>query len=171
MKCELIGALLHRPKVLFLDEPTIGLDVVSQQNIREFIAKYNDREQTTIILTSHYMEDIKALADRVIIITDGNILYDNSMEELTAQYGDVKSIQLTFAKDVTRKQLEAFGTVAEYDTRQATLDVPREQATKVAAKVLTKLPVVDINIAQTEADEIIRNIFLDQGLGRAEKTT
>lgn len=159
MKCELIGALLHRPGVLFLDEPTIGLDVVSQANIREFILDYNRREQTTIILTSHYMEDIKALAKRVIIINFGKIVYDDSLATLTHEYGDIKSISLTFSQAVPKSSLREYGHVSQADPQTAVIDVPRTDATAVAAKILTKLPVVDINIKDTEADEIIHAIF------------
>ncbi len=159
MKCELIGALLHQPKVLLLDEPTIGLDLISQDNIRTFIKDYNRRRQTTIMLTSHYMEDVKALAQRVIIIKHGQLIYDDSLQNLTTKYGDIKSITLTFHEPVKRADLAKYGMVTAFSSRQATIDVPRTEAPARAAMLLGVLPVADIDIAQTEAEDVIRQIF------------
>ncbi|MBI4185860.1 ABC transporter ATP-binding protein [Candidatus Berkelbacteria bacterium] len=160
MKCELIGALLHQPNVLLLDEPTIGLDLISQDNVRRFILDYNRQRQTTIMLTSHYMEDVKALAQRIIIINHGQLIYDDSQSNLTTKYGDIKSITLTFHEPVKRATLAKFGTVTKYSSRHATLDVPKSETPDRAAKLLRSLPVADIDIAKTEAEDIIRQIFL-----------
>lgn len=159
MKCELIGALLHNPKVLLLDEPTIGLDLISQDNIRAFIRDYNHRLKTTIMLTSHYMEDVKALASRVIIINHGQLIYDDTLANLSTKYGDIKSITLTFSEPVKRARLSTYGTVTDFGPRRATVDVPRVDVPERAAKLLGELPIADIDIAQTEADDVIRQIF------------
>ncbi len=162
MKCELMGALIHKPKVLFLDEPTIGLDLVSQANIREFLRDYNEREKTTVILTSHYMEDIKALAKRVIIIDHGSVIYDGSLGDLSRQYGEFRLITLAFSEKVPKGSLEKLGKIAAYTGTTATLEIPKAKAAAVTAKLLDKFPVDDVTIAQTEADEIIREIFAGQ---------
>ena len=130
MKCELIAALLHQPKVLFLDEPTIGLDVVSQQKMREFIKTYNEQKKTTILLTSHYMEDVKALCKRVIIIDHGEIRYDGALSALIDKYVDHKVITVTFTKPVERVDLEKFCPVMECTPLRAVLNVPNVEVKK-----------------------------------------
>jgi ABC-2 type transport system ATP-binding protein len=159
MKCELLAALLHAPKVVFLDEPTIGLDVVSQKRIREFLKEYNRQAKTTILLTSHYMQDIQELCERVIIIDHGRIIFDNTLQALVEQYSDNKLLKLTFDRAVAREQLEQFGIVCELDDFRAVIEVPRARTTQIAAQVLSELPVVDIVIDEVEAEEVIRDIF------------
>jgi ABC-2 type transport system ATP-binding protein len=159
MKCELLAALLHAPKVVFLDEPTIGLDVVSQKRIREFLKEYNRQAKTTILLTSHYMQDIQELCERVIIIDHGRIIFDNTLQTLVEQYSDNKLLKLTFDRAVAREQLEQFGIVCELDDFRAVIEVPRARTTQIAAQVLSELPVVDIVIDEVEAEEVIRDIF------------
>ncbi len=159
MKCELIAALLHRPKVLFLDEPTIGMDVVSQQAIREFIREYNRRTQATIMLTSHYMEDVEALCQRVIIIDHGQIVFDGSLEELVERYTNVKILKLTFSTPVERSALEKFGTVQEYTPQYAVLAVLKSDQRSTASRILQDLPVEDILIAEMDVSAVIREVF------------
>lgn len=159
MKMELIAALLHRPKVLFLDEPTIGLDVVSQQKMREFIREWNRRHKTTILLTSHYMADVEALATRLIIINHGSLLYDGSLHEFMDQYVQHKVISVTFSKDVSRGDVESYGKIREWKSLHAVIEVPKDDVAKNAAAILTKLPVEDILIDEVELEEIIRKIF------------
>lgn len=161
MKCELVAALLHKPKVLFLDEPTIGLDVVAQKNIRDFIKKYNTQNKTTIILTSHYMEDIKELCQRVVIIDHGKIMYDGDLGDLIRKYAPYKLLNVTFNNQgVKREQVEAYGEIHDFDPFSVTLQVSREEVKNVASKVLTSnLPVDDIIIDEVEADDVIRKIF------------
>jgi ABC-2 type transport system ATP-binding protein len=162
MKCELVAALLHNPKVLFLDEPTIGLDVISQQNIREFLKKYNKQNKTTIILTSHYMEDVQALCDRVIIINHGQKMYDGLLNDLIKKHIDHKVLTLTFTTPVTQASLKKFGTVVEYKKQHVVLHVPKDTAKLQAAAILTELPVEDITIDEPSIDEVIRTIFTTQ---------
>lgn len=159
MKAELVAALLHQPKILFLDEPTIGLDVVSQNNIREFLKEYNREKKTTIILTSHYMEDIEALCERVAIINQGELVYDGALQGLRDRYIDHKRLIVTFTEDVDQEAFKKFGTVKEFQKRSVTLDVPKKQAKIAAAKLLMDFPVDDILINAPEIEEVIRKIF------------
>ncbi len=161
MKCELVAALLHKPKVLFLDEPTIGLDVVAQKNIRDFIRKYNQEKKTTIILTSHYMEDISQLCKRVIIINLGEIVYDGDLQALIQKYAPYKLLTVTFSNEgIKREDAEKFGEIGEFDQYKAVFKIPREFAKDVASQILSShLPVDDILIDEPEVDDIIRKIF------------
>ncbi|MFA6096258.1 MAG: ATP-binding cassette domain-containing protein [Candidatus Paceibacterota bacterium] len=161
MKCELIAALLHNPKVLLLDEPTIGLDVVAQKNIRDFIKRQNERERTTIILTSHYMEDISQLCKRIIIINLGEIIYDGELESLIRKYAPYKLLSVTFnGNGIERKDVERFGTIHKFDRFNAILRVDRAKVKDSAKSILSsELPVDDIIIDEEDVDDIIREIF------------
>ncbi len=159
MKCELIAALLHSPKVLFLDEPTIGLDVISQKKMRDFIKEYNHRKKATIILTSHYMGDVKELCQRVIIIDKGKLIFDGDLKEITEKYADHKIISVVFAKDVNMKKLEEIGEVREYSFPKAVFAVKRETASLAAAELLQHFPVADLNIEEVPIEDVIREVF------------
>lgn len=163
MKCELVAALLHNPKVLFLDEPTIGLDVVMQKVLRDFIKQYNKEFKATIILTSHYMGDVKELCERAIIIDQGHKVFDGKLQDIIDKYARNKILSLTFSKNVLKKDLQKFGTIKELSEdgtmMTATLVVPRKQATKVAAQMLDKLPIQDVNIEEPSIEAIIREVF------------
>ncbi len=160
MKCELIAALLHNPKVIFLDEPTIGLDVIAQKNIRDFIKKYNKEKKTTIILTSHYMEDILQLCERIIIINLGKIVYDGKISSLIDKYALNKKITIYFEKEVKKSDMELFGEVCDYSANKCVLEVSRKRVKDVAGEILkSDLPVSDIEISEDDVDSIIRNIF------------
>lgn len=162
MKAELVAALLHSPKVLFLDEPTIGLDVVSQLRIREFIKKYNRLKKTTILLTSHYMEDVEALCERVIVLNDGKVIYDGSLQELVDRHVDHKVLKITFTKEVAREDLKSYGELKEYEPNRVVLHVKKDQVRGVAAEILSKLPVDDILIDEVEVEEVILRLFTRQ---------
>jgi ABC-2 type transport system ATP-binding protein len=159
MKCELIASLLHQPKVLFLDEPTIGLDVVMQKKIREFIKKYNKRHQATILLTSHYMGDVQELAERVIIIDKGKIVFDGKLEEIIKKYADHKLISLTFSEDVDKEDLRQIGKIKEFNPPKAQLLVKREVSSLMASELLKNFPIEDLNIEQPPIEDIIRELF------------
>lgn len=163
MKCELIAALLHNPKVLFLDEPTIGLDVIMQKTLRDFIKEYNKEFGATIILTSHYMDDVKELCKRAIIIDHGKKIFDGQLQDIIDKYARNKILSLVFSKPVTEKDLTPFGEIREFseDGSQytATLLVPRKKATDVASKLLSKHPVVDMTIEEPPIEAIIREVF------------
>lgn len=167
MKCELAAALLHGPRLLFLDEPTIGLDVVSQKRLRDFVADYNRRERVTILLTSHYMQDIRELCDRVIVINHGRKVFDDRLQVLVERHSPVKRLRLVFQEPVARERLDRFGDYQSGDELSAVLEVPREESARIAAEVLTALPVADIAIEEMDADEVIREVFLS---GRKEGT-
>lgn len=159
MKCELLAALLHRPRVLFLDEPTIGLDVVSQKRIREFLKEYNRRERTTILLTSHYMQDVQELAQRVLIIHHGQLIFDDTLRALVERYSPSKALHLQFERPVSASELTPFGRVVRADGLEAVLEVPREQVSRIASEALQVLPIRDITIEEVDVDEIVRDIF------------
>ncbi len=169
MKCELAAALLHRPKVLFLDEPTIGLDVTMQMRIRDFIGEYNRRHGATVILTSHYMADVTALCDRIIVIDKGKVLYDGNFRALIERVAPYKILRLQLERPVRCEQLSPFGAVASCDGLTAVLHVPRDQAAEAAARLLTQIEVDDINFEDPPVEDTIREVFAGKvaGLGTA----
>jgi len=159
MKMELIAALLHRPNVLFLDEPTIGLDVVMQKKMRDFIAYYNKQYKSTIILTSHYMVDVKQLCKRVIIIDKGKILYDGDLEQLVKKYADKKIISVVFEKNIDEKKLSSLGQIKSYKFPKLVLNVERSKSKYIAGQLLEKFPIEDFTIEDPEVDDVIRQVF------------
>jgi ABC-2 type transport system ATP-binding protein len=159
MKCELAAALLHRPKVLFLDEPTIGLDVNMQVRIREFIGAYNRRFNAAVILTSHYMADVIALCQRVIVIDKGAIIFDGNLSQLVEQMSPHKIIRLQLATPVTAEQLDMYGHVVQHDGLRAEINVPRNETGALAARLLTELPVADVTIEDPPIEAIISEVF------------
>jgi ABC-2 type transport system ATP-binding protein len=161
MKMELIASLLHRPKVLFLDEPTIGLDVVSQKTVREFLRQYNRQHKTTILLTSHYMQDIQELCERVIIIDHGKIFFDGRLSEVLDRFADFKLITIHWEGSVNyaAEHLGKFGEVVEQNQGSAQLKVKRERVIAVCKALLDELPVSDIDIQEVPIEEVIRRIF------------
>ena len=159
MKCELIAALLHHPKVLFLDEPTIGLDVVAQKKMRDFIRLYNQKYRATIILTSHYMGDVKALCKRVIIIDKGTILYDGLLENIVEKFSSEKIINVDFETKVDQEKLNLIGKVKEFKGDHAQIHIPRGQISRKTSTLLEKFPVSDLTIEEPPIEEIIRQVF------------
>ena len=161
MKCELVAALLHKPKVLFLDEPTIGLDVVAQKNIRDFIKRYNQENKTTILLTSHYMEDVKELCKRVIIIEEGKIGYDGDLASLIEKYAPYKVLKITFeGEGIKESDVCQYGEIYKFSPTNITLRVPRDKAKNVARDILSSdLPVDDILIDEVDISDVVRKIF------------
>ena len=159
MKCELIAALLHHPSILFLDEPTIGLDVVSQKKIRDFIADYNRVYKATIILTSHYMGDVEELAKRVIIIDKGKIIYDGDLFKIVEKYADYKILSVVFSRDIDPKKLVEIGEIKKYEYPRAVICVPRGAVSVAASKLLQKFPVADLLIEEPEIEDVIRQVF------------
>jgi len=161
MKMELIASLLHQPKVLFLDEPTIGLDVVSQKTVREFIRRHNAAEKTTILLTSHYMADIEALCERVIIIDRGKIFFDGRLGEIVDRFADFKliTIQCTSTDAHPNEELFRYGEVVEKDAGSIKFKVKRDRVIAVCKSLLDDLPVTDIDIQEVPIEDVIRQIF------------
>ncbi|HEX5435816.1 MAG TPA: ATP-binding cassette domain-containing protein [Gemmatimonadaceae bacterium] len=159
MKCELVASLLHRPEILFLDEPTLGLDVTAQETIRGFLRSYRERHNATVLLTSHYMADVTALASRVLIINQGRLLYDGALDALVARIAGIKRIELVLGDSVTRERLAAFGTVRRFDFPNATIEIPREDATAASARLLAAIPIADLSIEDPPIEEVIRRAF------------
>jgi len=159
MKCELVAQLIHLPKVLFLDEPTIGLDVVMQQKLRCFVREYNRRYKATILLTSHYMDDVKELCRRVIIINQGGILYDGLLENITKKYSTHKLLSVIFESPVKKDELQSLGEIKLYESTKVNLLVPRKDSNHIASHLMEKFDVADLNIEEPEVEEIVRKIF------------
>jgi ABC-2 type transport system ATP-binding protein len=161
MKMELIASLLHQPKVLFLDEPTIGLDVVSQKTVREFLREHNAMRKTTILLTSHYMTDIQELCDRVIIIDHGKIFFDGQLKDIVDRFADSKliTVECAGAANCPAEQLAKYGEVVEQTPGSIKLKVKRDRVIPVCKAVLDELPVTDIDIQEVPIEEVIRRIF------------
>lgn len=159
MKMELIASLLHSPKVLFLDEPTIGLDVISQKEVRDFLRRYNKEHKTSIVLTSHYVRDIEELCERVIVIHKGEIVWDGLMEELTKRYTEDKLLTITFEEAVPR-DLEEYGIFLNRNGADVTLRVKRERVAEVSRLLLERFKVKDVRIEEVPIEEVMREIFL-----------
>lgn len=160
-KMELVAALLHEPRVLFLDEPTIGLDVVSQKTVREFLRAHNARQKTTILLTSHYMNDIQELCDRVIIIDHGTIFFDGRLSEVVDRFADTKmvTIQCAAGAEYSLADLARFGEAVEQGPGVIQFKVKRDRVISVCKALLDQLPVQDIDIQEVPIEEVIRRIF------------
>jgi len=164
MKCELAAALLHQPGTLFLDEPTIGLDVSMQVAIREFIRSYNERHDATVLLTSHYMEDVVALCPRVIVIDAGRIMYDGDLRALVRATHPDKRVAFTLTGPADRAQLERLGTIVEHDAGRAVLRVPHGQVRDVVARALDVLPISDMTVQDPPVEEVMRHLFRTGGV-------
>ncbi|HHY86606.1 MAG TPA: ATP-binding cassette domain-containing protein [Verrucomicrobia bacterium] len=160
-KMELIASLLHRPKVLFLDEPTIGLDVVSQKTVREFLREHNRREKTTILLTSHYMADIQELCERVIIIDKGTITFDGPLTDVVDRFAHFKLVTIHCEGTIhcPSEKLNQYGEIVEQEPGTITFKVQRDRVIPVCKALLDELPVSDIDIQEVPIEEVIRQIF------------
>jgi len=165
MKLELIAALLHKPKILFLDEPTLGLDVVSQKIVRDFIARYNKEEKTTIILTSHYLADIEELCQRVIIIDHGKIVFDGPLATVIERFSDAKVITV-YLRSASQQPipplLNELGEIIRVEPGKITLKVKKDRVIDACKKVLDELPVHDIDIEEVPVEDIIRKLFANE---------
>jgi len=159
MRLELVAALLHKPRVLFLDEPTIGLDLIGQQKSRDFIYEYNKKNQATIFLSSHNMNDLVNLARRVIVIDEGRILFDGIFGELVERFAKEKLIKLFLAQEGDIKKIETIGTVKKLAFPEVILSVPRSTAAVAAAEILQNFPVNDLTIEEIPIEEVIRRVF------------
>ncbi|MBF2077351.1 MAG: ATP-binding cassette domain-containing protein [Synechococcales cyanobacterium T60_A2020_003] len=167
MKAELLAALIHRPTVLFLDEPTLGLDVNAQVSVREFLKEYNQRYGATVLLTSHYMADITALCDRVLLIYSGQLIYDGNLDELLERFAPYREVQVELAntsaekgcsEDIRRK-LESFGDVEDMDGCIVRLIIRREDLTQTVARILVDLEVTDLTVTDPPVEEVIGRVF------------
>jgi ABC-2 type transport system ATP-binding protein len=159
MKCELAVALLHRPRVLFLDEPTIGLDVSMQAAVRTFIRAYNERFGATVLLTSHYMDDVTALCPRVLVIDRGKLIYDGALDQLVRRVRPDKRIILRLARPVARADLERLGRVVEQRDASAILHIAQDKLQSAVSGALSSLPLVDLTVEDPPLEEVMRELF------------
>jgi ABC-2 type transport system ATP-binding protein len=159
MKMEITAALLHRPKVLFLDEPTIGLDLLSQRSIRELVRALNEVQGTTVMLTSHYLSDIEELCERVILVNNGAIVYDGELSGVNATLADRKVVKLQLSDRVPRSELEAYGGLRALDGQTATFDVERSRVRDFSRRVLGELPIADLTIEEVPLEEGIARLY------------
>ncbi len=165
MRLELLAALIHNPKILFLDEPSIGLDVVAQQEVRDFIFEYNRLNKATILLTSHNMGDLVNLVKRVIVIDKGEIFFDGELNNLVEKFAKERVINVYFTKDVDFKKLGEIGKVQSFDYPKASILVPREASSVAAAELLQNFPVADLTIEEEPIEKVIRRVFKRKLLG------
>jgi ABC-2 type transport system ATP-binding protein len=159
MRAELAAALLHRPRLLLLDEPTIGLDVIMQKKVREFIRGYNRRSGAAILLTSHNMTDVVELCRRVIVIERGRLLYDGPLDQLVARYADHKIVRARFTGPFDAARLAELGTITSSGDGRVSLQVPRERVASSAAALLRDFPVADLDVEEVDIDDIVRRLF------------
>lgn len=157
MKCEIAGALLHRPRVLFLDEPTLGLDVTMQRRIRDFVREYNRRNGATVLLTSHYMADVEALCKRVIVIHHGQLLFDGALEQLVQRFSPHKTISVQLLNGAT--DLTSYGEVVEQEGAMVKLRVPKSETATVTGQLLANLAIADLTVEDPPIDEVIEQVF------------
>jgi ABC-2 type transport system ATP-binding protein len=160
MKMEIAGSLLHRPQVLFLDEPTIGLDVTMQKRIRSFLAEYNTRYGATILLTSHYMADVQALCKRVVVIHHGRILFDGDLSALSDRFAAYKTIAAVLQDGAT--DLSGYGEVIGREGDRITLRVPKAETSRSAARLLSELQVLDLTIEDPAIEDVIETVFAQE---------
>lgn len=159
MKAEMLAALIHHPKVLFLDEPTLGLDVNAQVAVREFLKEYNQRYQATIMLTSHYMADITALCQRVLLIYQGELIYDGNLEGLLNRFAPYREVKLELATPADAANLTRYGEVESLEGCSASIIVKRTALTETVSQLLADLPVQDLTVTDPPIEEIIGRVF------------
>jgi len=164
MKCELLAALLHRPQILLLDEPTLGLDVNAQDAMRRFLREYNQRHGATVLLTSHYMADILALCPRVLLIHEGKLVYDGSLAGLVERFAPYRQVRLELAQPVPASEPRRFGEVETLDGLSAVLIVERARLTETVARVLSELKPRDLGVSDPPVERVVGKLFLEQDL-------
>jgi ABC-2 type transport system ATP-binding protein len=177
MKCEIAGSLLHQPAILFLDEPTIGLDVAMQRRIRAFIAEYNQRTKASILLTSHYMADVEALCERVIVIHHGSLLYDGDLPGLVRNFSPHKTIVVEFEEGSTIEHNESMlrpligevGEIVESSAIGLTVRVPKADTARVTGQLLGALPIADLTVEDPPIEDVIERVFSAGGDQEAEE--
>lgn len=159
MKAEFLAALLHHPQVLFLDEPTLGLDVNAQSAVRQFLREYNQRYQATILLTSHYMADITALCERVILIHQGQLIYDGSLEQLLERFAPYREVKVELARSMPQSELARYGEIEDCKGQEVRFLVKREKLTATISDILAQLEVIDLNVTDPPIEEVIGRLF------------
>lgn len=159
MKAELLAALLHRPQVLFLDEPTLGLDVNAQVGVRDFLRQYNQRYRATVLLTSHYMADITALCDRVLMIHQGKLMYDGRLDGLLERFAPYREIHLELSHPPHPEKIELYGDVKHIEGRSVSLIVEQDMLTRAVSRILDDFDVVDLTVTEPPVEEVIGRVF------------
>ncbi len=159
MKAELMAALLHQPEVLFLDEPTLGLDINAQFSVRQFLREYNERYQATVLLTSHYMADITALCKRVLLIHEGQLVYDGSLDGLLDRFAPYRQVQVELAHPLPKDHAFAYGEVESIEGNSVRFLVKREELTVSVSKILAELEVIDLTVTDPPIEEVIGRVF------------
>ena len=157
-----MASIIHSPKVLFLDEPTIGLDVLMQKKLREFLKEYNIRFKATIILTSHYMADVEQLCKRVIIINFGKIIFDGQLSNLIEQYAPYKKLSVIFREYVDPKKLDKLGNISNFQYPKLIINVPNKKINSTASSILKNFPVEDITIEDPQIEDIIEKVYTQE---------
>jgi ABC-2 type transport system ATP-binding protein len=163
MRMELIAALLHRPDVLFLDEPTIGLDVISQRRVQQFLLKYQKEQGITVILTSHYMKDVEALCDRAIVINKGAVIHDGALAEIVDRFSQHKIVELHFASNSTPNGIDRYGVVLEDRPPMLRLQVEKQKVSAVLSQVLAEYSIEDISVSERPLEDVIAELFSAEG--------
>ena len=164
MKAEFLAALLHRPQVLFLDEPTLGLDVNAQVGVRDFLRDYNSKYGATILLTSHYMADITALCDRVLVIHQGQLVYDGGLNKLIDNFAPCREVKIELAHPIPEAKLLPYGEIKALDGQSVRFLVERDELTRSVARMLAELEVVDLTVTDPPVEEIIGRVFNTGGM-------
>lgn len=159
MKMEIIAALIHKPKVILLDEPTIGLDIISQKKIREFLKYYNEQAKTTIMLTSHYIKDIEVMCKRTIVINNGLIVYDGELNDINNVFGQKKILKLRFEEEISKTELESFGNLKSYDGFNATIEVKKSEIRRCSNDIFNRFSTADFNIEDIPIEDGISALF------------
>jgi ABC-2 type transport system ATP-binding protein len=159
MKAELLAALIHHPQVLFLDEPTLGLDINAQAAVSEFLKEYNERYEATILLTSHYMADITALCKRVMVIYLGELIYDGSLEGLSARFAPCREIKIELEQAISESELSGYGEIEAIEGQSVRFLVKREELTAAVAKILANLNVLDLSVNDPPIEDAIARLF------------
>lgn len=168
MRMELIAALIHRPDVLFLDEPTIGLDVISQRRVQQFLLKYQKEQGITVILTSHYMKDVEALCDRAIVINKGTKIHDGSLDEIIDRFSRHKIIELHFAVNSTPNGIDRYGVVLENRPPMLKLQVEKHKVSDVLSRILGEYDIEDVSVSERPLEDVIAELFSSDSESRAE---
>ncbi|HIK17348.1 MAG TPA: ATP-binding cassette domain-containing protein [Leptolyngbyaceae cyanobacterium M33_DOE_097] len=159
MKAELLAALLHQPQILFLDEPTIGLDVNAQVSVRNFLQEYNKRYQATVLLTSHYMADITALCPRVLVIHQGELIYDGSLDQLVGRFAPCREVKVELAHAYNPEQLKLYAPVQAWEGQSIRFLVRQENLTQTVGKMLAELDVLDLAVTEPPIEEVIGRVL------------
>lgn len=159
MKAELLAALLHQPQVLFLDEPTLGLDVNAQLGVRDFLREYNQRTGATVLLTSHYMADITALCQRVLLIHEGQLIYDGSLDGLIDRFAPYREVKVELANPMPEEKLSTFAQLQAVEGREVRFLVQRQELTSTVSQILAELEVIDLTVTEPPIEEVIGRVF------------